>query len=168
MLLFSVDRTPVPIYTISVGLIDMNRNRVGSTTHRSFRLSVFLILSVLTVFGVMPPVSAELGCLHACCLIPAGTHMHHQTVRISAPSQPSCCATKSNDTCQFCTTEEMPPVELACQTVHNQNKPSSTGVPAAAGNLLSNAATHTTGGSASSAAQRGSPPLYIQTLSLLI
>ena len=147
----------------------MNKNRIGSKTYRSFRLSVYLILSVLTVIGAMiPSVSAQLGCLHACCLIPAGPHMHHQTVRISGPSQSSCCATKSNDTCQFCTIEEMPPVELACQTVHNQNKPSSTSVSTTAGDLLSNAAAQMAGGSAYSAGQRGSPPLYIQTLSLLI
>ncbi len=145
----------------------MYHNR--TTYYRSFRVSLTVLLTVLIGFGVMiPQVAAQLGCLHACCSMPAASHMQHDTVRISGPSQPSCCGPVSSDACQLCKYEEMPLVELAFQTAQCQYNHSTTIVSAIQRNPSPNAALQSAGGSAAAVAQRSSPPLYLQTLSLLI
>ena len=141
-----------------------------STYRHTFRFSLSLVLAVLVGFGVMvPQVAAYFGCYHACCTIQAGSHVPHETIRISGPAQPSCCAQQSNDTCSLCDFEKPPQVDLALPTVQSQDNPTTESFSAMVRNLLSISDPRDMGWSVSAAeAERGSPPLYIQTLTLLI
>ena len=147
----------------------MHMNQIRTRTHRTIRLAATVLLTGLIGIGVLiPQAAAQFGCLHACCTIPAGSHTQHDTVRISGPSHPSCCAMKTSDACQLCKFDKTPSVELAFQTVHSPYNQSTTGVSAVLRIPLSNAATQIARNLEATAFERGSPPLYLQTRTLLI
>ena len=147
----------------------MHKNTTRLTYHRTIRLPVTFLLATLIGFGVLSPqVAAQLGCLHACCISPAESHMQHDHVRITGPSHSSCCVMESSDDCQWCRFDEIPVVELACHPLQNQHYPSSSSVSADQRDPLPNAASQVTRALRASASERGSPPLYLQTLTLLI
>lgn len=133
------------------------------------RLALALVLSALTGFGwVVPQVAAGLGCTHACCTISAGPHLQHNHVRISGLSQPTCCSKMPSKPCQLCAFGELPDVAAALHSAPCHENSTATYLSTAQRHRLPEAARWNAGDRNTAASDRGSPPLYIQTLTLLI
>ena len=133
------------------------------------RLVLALVLSALTGFGwVVPQVAAGLSCTHACCTISSESHQPHSHVRISGLSHPSCCAKMPSKPCRLCEFDELPDVSVALHSAPFHENSTATDLSAAQRHSLPETARRDSGDRIAAASDRGSPPLYIQTLTLLI
>ena len=133
------------------------------------RIALALVMSALTGFGwVVPQVAAGLSCTHACCTISSESHQTHSHVRISGLSQPSCCAKMPSKPCQLCEFDELPEVSVALHSAPSHENPTATGLSAVQRHPLPETARWAAGDRSAAASDRGSPPLYLQTLTLLI
>ena len=140
-----------------------------SIAHRGFRLLAYLFLAVLTGGGVMiPQAAALLGCSHPYCSTPAASHMHPEPVRIDSASHPSCCAQQTSGDCRLCQFEDFSMPEIACHTGQSGNHQSATSISTVRQSLLPFAAVRSDGSRIICAADKHAPPLYLQTLTLLI